>query len=108
VVDSIPVRRQELARRRYYQEAYFDALDCLRPVARKHGLTEIECALRWLKHHSQLNDDYGDGIVIGSSSVQQLEENLKAVKGGPLPQDIVDALEEGWNIIRGKELIYWH
>lgn len=59
------------------------------------SLFSRQCALVWLKHHSQLKDDYGDGIVIGSSSVQQLEENPKAVNGGPLPQDILDALEEG-------------
>ncbi|KAJ5196389.1 hypothetical protein N7449_006868 [Penicillium cf. viridicatum] len=39
-------------RRRYYQEADFDVLDILGPVAQKHGLTDIECALRWLSHHS--------------------------------------------------------
>lgn len=71
-----------LARRRYHQEADFDALDILRPVAQKHGLTEIECALRWLSHHSQLNDENGDGVVIGSSSPKQLRENMDAPSEG--------------------------
>ncbi|CAI7574354.1 unnamed protein product [Penicillium discolor] len=97
-----------LARRRYYQEPDFDALDILRPVVQKHGLTEIECALRWLSHHSQLNDENGDGVVIGSSSPKQLRENMDAIKGGPLPKEVVDALNWGWEIIRGKELLYWH
>ncbi|KAL2827730.1 NADP-dependent oxidoreductase domain-containing protein [Aspergillus cavernicola] len=95
-------------RKRYYNSVYFDALDRLRPVASRFRLTEIECALRWLIHHSQLRDDLGDGIVIGSSSVKQLEENLKAFQGGPLPQEIVDALDEGWEVIRATELLYWH
>ncbi|KAJ5686247.1 hypothetical protein N7536_008866 [Penicillium majusculum] len=97
-----------LARRRYYQEPDFDALDILRPVAQKHGLTEIECALRWLSHHSQLNDENGDGVVIGSSGPKQLRENMDAMKGGPLPKEVVDALNQGWEIVRGKELLYWH
>ncbi|OKL59013.1 hypothetical protein UA08_05683 [Talaromyces atroroseus] len=97
-----------LTRRRYYHDVYFDALDILRPVAKKHGLTEIECALGWLSHHSQLKDELEDGIVIGSSSIEQLEENLRAMKTGPLPQEVVDALNKGWEIIRGNQSIYWH
>lgn len=97
-----------LTRRRYYQEADFDALEILRPVARKHGLTEIECALRWLSHHSQLDEKRGDGVVIGSSSSKQLRENMDAMNGGPLPDEVVDALNQGWEVIRGKELLYWH
>lgn len=97
-----------LSRRRYYQDVYFDALEILRPVARKHGLTEIECALGWLSHHSQLKDENGDGVVIGTSSPKQLKENMEAMEGGPLPQEVVDALDQGWEVIRGKELLYWH
>jgi aflatoxin B1 aldehyde reductase len=96
-----------LTRRRYYHDVYFDALEVLRPVAKKHGVTEVECALRWLSHHSQLKDELGDGIVIGSSSVEQLDENLR-MAGGPLPQEIVDALNSGYETIRGNQLIYWH
>ncbi|KAJ5354242.1 Aldo/keto reductase [Penicillium brevicompactum] len=97
-----------LTRRRYYQDADFEALEILRPVARKHGLTEIECALRWLSHHSQLDEKLGDGVVIGSSSPQQLRENMDAMKSGPLPDEVIDALNQGWEVIRGKELLYWH
>jgi aflatoxin B1 aldehyde reductase len=39
-------------RARYMNEDFFAALDILRPVAKKHGLTEVECALRWMTHHS--------------------------------------------------------
>lgn len=93
---------------RYFHPLYFDALDTLRPVAKKHGLTEVECALRWMSHHSMLKQENGDGVVIGASSVAQLEENLKALEGGPLPEEVVQALDSGWQNIRGKELKYWH
>ncbi|KAI1376957.1 NADP-dependent oxidoreductase domain-containing protein [Hypoxylon crocopeplum] len=93
---------------RYFDPLYFDALDILRPVAKKHGLTEVECALRWLSHHSMLKKENGDGIVIGASSLAQLEQNLKALEGGPLPLEVVQALDAGWQRVRGKELKYWH
>lgn len=97
-----------LSRKRYYNDVDFDALEILRPVAKKHGLTEVQCALRWLSHHSQLKEELGDGIVVGSSSASQLKENMEGLKGGPLPQEVVKALNQGWEVIRGKELIYWH
>lgn len=93
---------------RYMNPLYFDALDILRPVAKKNGLTEVECALRWLSHHSRLEVEKGDGIVLGASSTSQLEQNLKALTGGPLPEEVVQAINAGWQKIRGKELKYWH
>ncbi|KAJ9138808.1 Aldo/keto reductase [Pleurostoma richardsiae] len=93
---------------RYFDPRYFDALEILRPVAKKHGLTEVECALGWLSHHSMLKGEKGDGIVLGASSLSQLEQNLKALEGGPLPEEVVEAIDAGWQKIRGKELKYWH
>lgn len=67
-----PNRRQgRMYRMRYWNDAYFDALDILRPVAKKHGLTEAECALRWMTHNSMLEREKGDKIIIGASSVKR-------------------------------------
>ena len=79
-----------------------------RPIAKKHGLTETECALRWLSHHSQLKREKGDAIIVGASSTKHLEENLAALDQGPLPEEVVQALEAGWQRVRGKELKFWH
>jgi len=56
-----------------------------------------EAAIRWVVYHSALQD--GDGIVLGSSKVSQIEKNLKAIKEGPLPSDVVAAFEEVWKIV---------
>lgn len=66
----------KMYRGRYWKDEYFDALDLLRPVAKKHGLTEAECALRWMTHHSQLKKELGDAIIVGASSVKHMEENM--------------------------------
>lgn len=44
-------------------------------------------------HHSILSREYGDSIIIGASSVDQLKLNLDAVEMGPLPEDLVAALD---------------
>ena len=83
-------------RDRYWNDGMFDALDLLRVAAKKHGLTEAECALRWMAHHSMLKSEYGDAIIVGTSSVKQLEENSEDFEKGPLPEDILKALAQGW------------
>ncbi len=95
-------------RARYWNEPYFDALDLLRPVAKLHGLTEAECALRWLTHHSLLRREHGDAVIVGASSAQQLEQNLVDCEKGPLPEEVVQALDAGWQQARSVMTKYWH
>ncbi|KAF2192470.1 Aldo/keto reductase [Zopfia rhizophila CBS 207.26] len=98
----------KMYRARYWHDAFFDALELLRPVTEKHGLRESECALRWMMHHSQLKREYGDKVIIGASSEKQLEMNLKDFEEGELPADVVEALQKGWDICRGNAWRYFH
>lgn len=95
-------------RARYWNDAFFDALDVLRPVAKKHGLTEAECALRWMMHHSQLKREHGDSVLIGASSTEHMEENMQNLEKGSLPEDVVKALDEGWERVKGVSSKYHH
>ncbi|KAL7935905.1 NADP-dependent oxidoreductase domain-containing protein [Trichoderma chlorosporum] len=87
-------------RRRYWNETYFKALDVVRPVAAKLGIPTAEAALRWSLHHSLMKSEYGDAIIIGASSAQQLKENLTNLEKGPLPDELVAAFDEGWAIAK--------
>ncbi|KAJ5492417.1 Aldo/keto reductase [Penicillium expansum] len=93
--------------RRYLNSRYFDAIELLRPLAEKHGLTEAECGLRWMAHHSVMKRELKDGVIIGASSSSQLEQNLLDLEKGPLPDEIVEALDAGWKGIAGT-YAYWH
>lgn len=97
----------KMYRMRYWKDEYFNALDLLRPVAEKHGFTTAECALRWMTHHSQLKRENGDTIIIGASSVKHLEENMVDLEKGPLPEDVVQALDQGWEGCKGSSIKYW-
>lgn len=97
-----PERRQGASYRgRYWNEAYFDALDVIRPVAERLGMTTAEAAVRWVSHHSLLERDRGDAVITGASSAEQLEQNLTSLEKGPLPEEMVKALDEGWAIVKG-------
>lgn len=93
---------------RYWNDLSFDALDVIRSAADKHNFTAGEVAMRWLKHHSQLSEDLGDGIIVGASSTRHLEENLTDLEKGPLPDDVVQAVESAWPLVKGVAQKYWH
>ncbi|KAK9462837.1 NADP-dependent oxidoreductase domain-containing protein [Lipomyces oligophaga] len=100
-------------RSRYFKEAYWDALDIIEEAVSKHaGISLIEVALRWVANHSLLKlgpaaGQTGDGIIIGISSYEQLMDNLDALEKGPLPQDIVDALDKAARVASMDAQPYW-
>ncbi|KAK9242225.1 NADP-dependent oxidoreductase domain-containing protein [Lipomyces tetrasporus] len=102
-----------LYRSRYFKDVYWDAVSLVQPVAEKHGLALLEIALRWLVHHSQLklgtsNGLVGDGIIIGVSSLEQLQDNINAIESGPLPEDVVVALDAAWKVVKSDVSPYWN
>lgn len=97
-------------RQRYLRESTFKALQTIEAAIEKHDdLSMIETALRWVVHHSALNiKDGNDGVLIGISSVPQLEDNLDHLEKGPLPEDVVQALDQAWQVAKADSTNYWH
>ena len=75
----------------YVNDLSLKLLQGLTTACAAAGITVREAALRWLMHHSPLNDK--DGIIIGGSSEAQLEANLRACEGAALPQTVLDSFE---------------
>jgi aflatoxin B1 aldehyde reductase len=100
----------EMYRARYFKESTFEALKLIEGVAQKHNLTLLEIALRWCVHHSQLKTRAkggNDGIIIGVSSFSQTEGNLADLEKGPLPEEVVQALDEAWMIAKASSPVYF-
>jgi len=101
-------------RQRYFRDSVFNALKIVDEAAESSGLTKIEIALRWVAYHSALQvggiegSNGNDGIIIGVSSQAQLEANLKDIEKGPLPEDVVKALDKAWDVAKGDQPNYWH
>jgi aflatoxin B1 aldehyde reductase len=72
----------------------------LHAACAEFDIDAISAALRWLVHHSQLDSDRDDAIIIGASSIAHLQHNLSAVKQGPLPQQVVDAINDAGETVR--------
>ncbi|EED21513.1 aflatoxin B1-aldehyde reductase GliO-like, putative [Talaromyces stipitatus ATCC 10500] len=98
-------------RERYFKDETFKALQIIENTASKNNLTPLEIAFRWLRHHSVLKwSDKGgdDGVILGVSGFEQLKNNLADLEKGPLPQEVVDALDEAWLVSKPTTAPYWH
>ncbi|KAI3369942.1 hypothetical protein L3Q82_024747 [Scortum barcoo] len=88
---------------RYWKQSHFQAIDLviksLEAVYGSEKPTMTSAAMRWMYHHSQLKGDLGDGVIIGMSTMEQLQQNLAAAAEGPLDERVVAAFHEAWNLV---------
>jgi aryl-alcohol dehydrogenase-like predicted oxidoreductase len=91
----------EMYRRRYWDDAHFRAVEQLGTVARDAGLTLAELSFRWLLTRSLV-----DSVLLGASSMNQLEANLAACEGPPLDDEVMAECDEVWPDLRGPAAAY--
>jgi aflatoxin B1 aldehyde reductase len=94
---------------RFYTGPNFQAIAILQNACDNNQISMVEASYRWLLCHSSLGPN--DGILIGASSLIQLDENLRAcraaIKHGPLPEDILEAFDDAWTITQETAFPYW-
>jgi aflatoxin B1 aldehyde reductase len=91
----------------YWSKTNFEAIENLKAAAAKHhNITLLEATLRWMRHHSGLTAK--DGIIMGASKVEQLEETLTALDQGPLGAEMVKAFDDAWEHVKGTTEWYFH
>lgn len=82
---------------RFWLECYHTAVDNIVEACSKHNINAADASLRWLYNHSELDGAKGDAVIIGASSVSQLESNVASAKRtDPLPKDVLNAMDLGW------------
>lgn len=87
---------KEMYRDRYWNEQLFDGVAQLQQIADDAGLTLIELAFRWL-----LSRPLVDCMLLGASSLGQLESNLAAMDG-PAPDDETNQrCDDVWAQLKG-------
>mmetsp|Transcript_20204 Transcript_20204/g.46851 ORF Transcript_20204/g.46851 Transcript_20204/m.46851 type:complete len:123 (+) Transcript_20204:838-1206(+) len=75
------------------------AVESLAAACDSAGVTMVEATYRWLMHHSALGE--GDGLLLGASSLPQLQQNLDACcEDEPLPAEVVAAFNEAWALVQ--------
>ncbi|XP_051895474.1 aflatoxin B1 aldehyde reductase member 3 [Pristis pectinata] len=93
----------EAYRNRYWKEHHFRAIDLVKKAIDETygcGKTSLtSAALRWMYHHSKLQGDLGDAVILGISTLEQFQQNLAASVEGPLASTVIDAFNEAWNLV---------
>ncbi len=86
---------------RYWHPEDFQAVDELKEIANKEGRNLISLALNWMLHHTTI-----DSVILGASSLGQLEQNIAAAAEGPLSQEAVEGCDAVWKTLRGPSPQY--
>ena len=86
--------------RRYWNSDYFAAVKRFCNVCENENIDPANAAIRWLVHHSDLQSNKQDSVIIGASSIAHFDANHAAMGDGPLPDAIVESLQDGWEAAR--------
>lgn len=86
---------------RYWDDVNFAAVGRLTAIAAVHGLTLLELAMRWILQRPGV-----DTVITGVSRLEQLEQNVASIQGGPLPQEALDACDAVWRELTGNRFQY--
>jgi aflatoxin B1 aldehyde reductase len=93
---------------RFFTEPNFEAVARIRAACDAAGLRLVPATYAWLLQHSALDGGRGDGVLIGASSIQQLDENIAACfKPVALPEPVVNAFDEAWSTCKDGAFYYW-
>ena len=94
---------------RFYTPSNFAAIDIVRKACESEGISMVEATYRWLLRHSALKET--DGVLLGASSLDQLDQNLLACKAAsnksPLSSQLLAAFDEAWGLTKDGAFPYW-
>lgn len=93
--------------KRYWKESFFKAVNMLIEVCAENNMTIIEATYRWMLYHSMLKAERGDGLIIGASKLNHLVQNLDTVDKGPLPDAVINAYNNAWEMCKADSSDYF-
>ncbi|RBP61994.1 aryl-alcohol dehydrogenase-like predicted oxidoreductase [Brevibacterium sanguinis] len=86
---------------RYLSDSVLAAVEAFAEVADEAGMPQAELALRWVAGAAGV-----DSLLLGASRVSQLESNLASIAKGPLPDDVLTAIDSATAAVRGSQPKY--
>ncbi len=89
-------RTGQMYKSMYGKPSLYEAVEEWERIAASANISKAALAYRWITFHSALKAEHGDAVIIGASTVSQLEETLKAVEAGPLDGESVKRIDEIW------------
>ncbi|KAJ3033516.1 hypothetical protein HDV00_006300 [Rhizophlyctis rosea] len=63
-------------------------------------IPKSELAYRYITYHSMLSGELKDGVIVGASTAEQLDETLQGLENGPLPKEVVERIDGIWEVVK--------
>ena len=86
----------------YNKPSYLNMLDQWSEIADEVGCSKAELAYRWVAYHSALEAGKGDAVIVGASSLGQLEKTVEGLERGELPEGAAKKVEGLWEVVKGE------
>jgi aflatoxin B1 aldehyde reductase len=86
----------------YKKPTFLDALSGFEALSSESGIIKAELAYRWVAYHSALKRENGDGMIVGSRTLEQLRDTIAGIKKGPLPEQVVKAIGGIWELVKDE------
>ncbi|KAJ5854280.1 hypothetical protein N7534_006823 [Penicillium rubens] len=83
----------------YNKKNMLEGLKLWDKISKESGIPKVELAYRWVAHNSSLSGEYGDGVIFGTRTIEQLDQTLAAFAKGPLDSAIAVQIEQVWKIV---------
>ena len=91
---------------RFYTDENFEAVERIRFACAEADVSMVAATYAWLLNYSALRE--ADGVLLGASSLEQLDACLDACANvGDLPDNVRDAFEGAWDLTRRGAFKYW-
>lgn len=93
---------------RFYTDANFRALGAITAACEAAGWPVLDATYCWMLRHSALGVD--DGLLLGASSLAQLDANLAACAKADeleLPAPVKEAFDGAWAVTKDGAFPYW-
>ena len=86
----------------YSKVSIYRAVDKWGQIAREAWVSKAALVYRWVVYHIALKGEKGDGVIIGSRNIDQLEETLTVIKARPLDQGTAERAGGVWEKVRDE------
>ena len=87
--------------RRYWSDENFQAVEKITEIARRHGISNLELAMKWCAAQSAVTS-----ILSGVSRLEQLVMNIASLEGAPLDADVLSECDAVWHSLAGTRFAY--
>jgi 1-deoxyxylulose-5-phosphate synthase len=86
---------------RYWSDENFAAIENLTRIAKEHGLSILQLAMKWCAAQNRVTS-----IITGVSRLSQIEQNIASVEGEPLDSDTMAQCDKIWYSLAGTRFGY--